>query len=297
MKYFILLAALPLALIGISNAASAASVSAAADSLTVSGCANNGPIGGGVVALHCAGDIHGAIVFPGSANGTYQIGIVARANPVFGILFPNAQVSIDRVVVGTISVTSTSFATYTLNDVVASAGSHLVSIAFTNPYASSRQDLTLYIQSVTITPASSVSTTQPPPSGSPDAYQQQLLNLVNQSRAAGGLGPLTFSAVQSSGTDTCVGSYGHSVHMEQQGQISHDQFPQDICISWSAAGENVGEAGGSEGSAIQALHQQMMAEGPSGGHYRNIMSTTFTTIGIGLFYVNNTLWLTEDFIK
>jgi uncharacterized protein YkwD len=85
--------------------------------------------------------------------------------------------------------------------------------------------------------------------------------------------------------------------MAQVGQISHDQFPQDICIPWSAAGENVGEASGSESAAIQTLHQGMMNEGPSGGHYQNIMSTAFTTVGIGLYYSGNTLWLTEDFVR
>ena len=89
----------------------------------------------------------------------------------------------------------------------------------------------------------------------------------------------------------------HSVHMQQVGQISHDQFPQDICISWSAAGENVGEAAGSENQGIQNLHQQMMNEGPSGGHYQNIMSGQFAIIGIGLYYVNGVLWLTEDFVR
>ena len=85
--------------------------------------------------------------------------------------------------------------------------------------------------------------------------------------------------------------------MAQIGQISHDQFPQDICIPWSAAGENVGEAGGSESAAIQALHQSMISEGPGGGHYQNIMSTTFTTVGIGLYYTSGTLWLTGDFVR
>jgi uncharacterized protein YkwD len=41
----------------------------------------------------------------------------------------------------------------------------------------------------------------------------------------------------------------------------------------------------------------MMDEGPSGGHYHNIMDRAFTTIGIGLYYTNGVLWLTEDFIQ
>ena len=271
------------------------SVSLSANSLSVSGCSDNRPIGDGVVALYCAGDIHGRVTFP-AGSGTYQISVVARGD-LGWVGYPNAQVSVDGAVVGNISVRSASFTTYTLNNVSASAGTHTLKIAFTNDYHSYAQDLNLYIQSVTISPNGAAS---PPPSGStssPDAYQKQLLDLINGSRASGGLSPLTFSSAQSSGNASCVGSYGHSVHMAQVGQISHDQFPQDICLPWSAAGENVGMASGSESQAIQTLHRQMMNEGPTGGHYQNIMSTKFTTVGIGLYYQNNILWLTEDFVR
>jgi uncharacterized protein YkwD len=297
MKYLFLFVSLLAVMIGGSSASSASSVSLSADSLAVRGCSYNGPIGDGVIALYCNGDIHGSIVFPASGNSTYQISIVARGDLVSGVSSPNAQISIDRRVVGNISVTTSSFSTFTLDNVATSAGTHTLKIAFTNDYYSMSQDVNLYVQSITITPNES---TTPPPSNPPtsaDAYQQQLLNLINGSRASGGLPPLTFSAAQSSGSASCVGSYGHSVHMQQVGQISHDQFPGDICIPWTAAGENVGEASGSESSAIQIIHSLMMNEGPSGGHYQNIMSTGFTTVGIGLYYVNNTLWLTEDFVK
>jgi hypothetical protein len=85
--------------------------------------------------------------------------------------------------------------------------------------------------------------------------------------------------------------------MQQVGQISHDQFPQDMCISWSAAGENVGESSGSESQEIQPLYRRMMNEGPAGGHYQNTMRNQFTTIGIGLYYINGVLWLIEDFVR
>jgi len=300
MKSAFVLAALVAAMTGISAPSLASSsVSFPANSLAVSGCPYNGPTGDGGVALYCAGDIHGSVIFP-AGNGSYQINIVARGDLVYG-MYPNAQVWIDGTVVGNISVTTSSYSTFTLDNVSATAGTHVLKIAYTNDYYSALQDQNLYIQSVAITPNGSApapsAAAAANPASSPDAYQQQLLGLINASRAGGGLQPLTFSAEQSSGNANCVGSFGHSVHMQQVGQISHDQFPQDICIPWSAAGENVGEAGGSESQAIQSLHQQMMNEGPSGGHYQNIMSRQFTTIGIGLFHANGVLWLTEDFVR
>lgn len=295
MRSVFVLAASLLAMIASSEAPSASSLSLSADSLSVTGCPYNGPVGGGAVALYCAGDIHGMLTFP-AGNGTYQISIVARGDLIPG-MSPNAQISIDGSVVGNISVTTSTFSTFTLDKVSASAGGHTLRVAYTNDYYSAGQDLNLYIQSITITPNDIAPASSPNPASSPDAYQKQLLDLINGSRAGSGLSPLTFSPAQSSGNANCVGSYGHSVHMQQVGRISHDQFPQDICIPWSAAGENVGSSSGSESQAIQILHRQMMNEGPAGGHYQNIMSTKFTTIGIGLYYINGVLWLTEDFVR
>jgi uncharacterized protein YkwD len=296
MRFVYLLAATAIFAAGFCKASMAASsVSLSAGSLNVTGCSYNGPTGDGSVALYCAGEIYGSVAFP-SGDGTYQISIVARGDLVPG-RFPNAQISIDGSVVGNISVTTASFSPFTLDNVSTSAGPHTLRVAFTNDYYSAGQDLNLYVQSITITPNSGAPTPAPSAATLPDAYQKQLLDLINASRAGSGLSPLTFSAEQSSGNANCVGSYGHSVHMQQVGAISHDQFPQDICIPWSAAGENVGYSSGSEGQAIQILHQQMMNEGPAGGHYQNIMSTKFTTIGIGLYYIKGVLWLTEDFVR
>lgn len=285
-----------LSVAGYCNAPLAASaVSVSADSLNVTGCPFNGTTGDGAVALYCAGEIYGNVAFP-SGNGTYQIGIVARGDPAPG-RFPNAQISIDGSVVGNISVTTATFSSFTLDNVATSAGLHTLRVAFTNDYYAPGQDLNLYVQSITILPNSGADVPAPSAANTPDAYQKQLLDLINASRAGSRLSPLTFSAEQSSGDANCIGSYGHSVHMQQVGSISHDQFPQDICIPWSATGENVGYSSGSESQAIQILHQGMMNEGPSGGHYQNIMSSRFTTIGIGLYYQNGILWLTEDFVK
>jgi uncharacterized protein YkwD len=83
--------------------------------------------------------------------------------------------------------------------------------------------------------------------------------------------------------------------MAQLNTLSHDQFAADVCYPWHSAGENVGMASGTETQAISYLHNQMMAEGSTGGHYQNIMSSTYTTVGIGLYSSNGYTWLTEDF--
>jgi hypothetical protein len=91
--------------------------------------------------------------------------------------------------------------------------------------------------------------------------------------------------------------------MASAGAISHDQFPADICIAYSAAGENVGEAGyGNELTDLQQLDQSMMSEphdtttcSATGNHACNIINPAFHQVGIGIYNVNNQTWLTEDF--
>jgi uncharacterized protein YkwD len=139
--------------------------------------------------------------------------------------------------------------------------------------------------------------------GSQSACIQSMLNILNSDRAAAGVAPLTLNMTETNGTSSCVGSYGHSVHMSQVGSISHDQFPADICIAYSTAGENVGEsASGNELTDLQSLDNQMMAEphtsstcSTTTNHACNIINPAFQQVGIGIYNVNNTTWLTEDF--
>jgi uncharacterized protein YkwD len=139
---------------------------------------------------------------------------------------------------------------------------------------------------------------------------QAALNLINETRAQNGLGPMTLNMTQSTGTGNCVGSIGHSTAMQQSGTIWHTNasYPQasfsaDICVFYHSAGENVGEWSGNELTAIQAIHNTMMNEqhDPAycavyDNHACNILSPVFTQVGIGLVYVGNTVWYTTDFI-
>jgi len=140
--------------------------------------------------------------------------------------------------------------------------------------------------------------------GSQTGCVQAMLNILNNDRAQAGVAPLALSWIQSNGTSSCIGSYGHSVHMAAMNAISHDQFPADVCIPWSSVGENVGMsqsfgAGGTELTDLRTIDQQMMSEphppGCTGNHACNILNPGYHTVGIGIDYVNNTTWLTEDF--
>jgi uncharacterized protein YkwD len=133
------------------------------------------------------------------------------------------------------------------------------------------------------------------------ALANTVLTTINGDRAAHHLAPLALDLHQSA----C--SLSHSVHMAAEGAISHDEFPSDICIEHQTAGENVGVSGGDAQTAIRGIDHSMMSEGPCPhatcsaqeferhGHYLNLMSRTFTRVGIGVYLSGGLTWITEDF--
>jgi uncharacterized protein YkwD len=132
-----------------------------------------------------------------------------------------------------------------------------------------------------------------------------VLALINQARSAAGLPALTVtSGLESS-------SSAHNLKMAAGCGLSH-QCPGEAAIGdretaagvvWTAAGENIGEGGpvASTSAAIAqmavSLTQSMLDEQPpNDGHRMNILSSTFTHVGIAVYRDSSgTVWLTQDF--
>jgi uncharacterized protein YkwD len=133
----------------------------------------------------------------------------------------------------------------------------------------------------------------------------QVLALINQARAAAGLPALTIL----SGLETS--SSRHNLLMAGGCGLSH-QCPGEpplgdretaAGVHWTSAGENVGEGGpvADTPAAIAqmavGLTQSMLNEQPpNDGHRLNILSSSFTHIGIAVYRDSSgTVWLTQDF--
>ena len=94
------------------------------------------------------------------------------------------------------------------------------------------------------------------------------LKFLNLQRNRNGLSRLSLKPVQSVGTSSCVGSYGHSRAMAKSGAIWHvnaqfpkASFPNSICVHFMHAGENVGEsASGNVTGDLLVLANLMMSE-------------------------------------
>jgi uncharacterized protein YkwD len=137
------------------------------------------------------------------------------------------------------------------------------------------------------------------------AAAAQVLALINQARAAAGLPALTVTA----GLD--ASSSAHNLLMAGGCGLSH-QCPGEPAlgaretaagVGWTAAGENIGEGGPVAGTTAAiaqmaaGLTQSMLNEQPpDDGHRLNILSSTFTHIGIAVDRdAAGTVWLTQDF--
>jgi uncharacterized protein YkwD len=152
-------------------------------------------------------------------------------------------------------------------------------------------------------PSPSPAATTAPPSQQTAA--DQVLALINQARAQAGLPAYSFLA----GLDNSAAA--HNARMADGCGLSH-QCPgepalgtreTDAGVTWTAAGENIGEGGPvSDTSAAIAqmavgLTQDMLNEKPpDDGHRLNILSSTFTSIGIAVTIDSSgTVWMTQDF--
>jgi uncharacterized protein YkwD len=148
-----------------------------------------------------------------------------------------------------------------------------------------------------------------PPSSPPPVTQQnsaaaQVLGLINQARAQEGLPPYEVDL------DLMASALRHDLRMEDGCGLSH-QCPHEpdlgaretaAGVHWTSAGENIGEGAlattSSEVTTIAlSLTRQMLNEKPpNDGHRRNLLSHSFTSIGIAVVVDDaGTVWMTQDF--
>ncbi|HEX2850733.1 MAG TPA: CAP domain-containing protein [Acidimicrobiales bacterium] len=123
------------------------------------------------------------------------------------------------------------------------------------------------------------------PAGAYDGgAEQQFVDLINQSRAANGLGALAVRA------EIVPVAEAWTTHLIADGTLSHNpslasQMPSD----WQRIGENVGY-----GSSVDSLHTAFMN---SPGHRANILGD-YNQLGVGVDRDGSgRMWVTVDFLK
>lgn len=162
-------------------------------------------------------------------------------------------------------------------------------------------------------PTSSGATTSPSPKPTtvPSSLpatagaEEQTLAVINKARAANGLPALTRTdgLNHSSAAHNKAMLSGCGLSHNCPGEPDLGARESAAGVSWSSAGENIGEGGATRGSASAVasmavtLTDEMLAEKPpNDGHRQNILSTDFHHIGISVMQdASGTVWLTTDF--
>jgi uncharacterized protein YkwD len=157
------------------------------------------------------------------------------------------------------------------------------------------------------TPASApaVSSVPAAAAGEDGAADSQVLGLINQARASAGLPALTLTTglETSSAKHNLLMAGGCGLSHQCAGEPAIGDRETSAGVNWTAAGENIGEGGPVADTPVAiaqmavGLTQSMLDERPpDDGHRMNILSSTFTHIGIAVYRNSaGTVWLTQDF--
>jgi uncharacterized protein YkwD len=158
----------------------------------------------------------------------------------------------------------------------------------------------------TTQPIKTTQTTQPASNNSTaDGAVQQVLDLINKARATQGLPAYTITAglTRSAASHNSLMASGCGLSHQCSGEAPASDRESAQGVQWNSAGENIGE-GGPAGTSAQdiasmavRLTQDMLNEQPpNDGHRQNILSSSFTHIGIAVQRdAQGTVWLTQDF--
>ncbi len=132
----------------------------------------------------------------------------------------------------------------------------------------------------------------------------QVLALINQARSAAGLPALTITsglnASASKHNATMAGGCGLSHQCPGEPDLGARETAAGV--HWTAAGENIGEGGPVAAStaaiaemAVSLTRAMLNEKPPDDGHRKNILSSSFTHIGIAVSRDSSgTVWLTQD---
>src|SRR5690606_11367005 len=128
----------------------------------------------------------------------------------------------------------------------------------------------------------------PPAAASAATDETAFLNLLNDTRPAHGLRPVTMNSALSydarrwTGQMVSAGKLSHTPETRMTSEV------QRVVPNWQRIGENVGYA-----STVRQLHDALYA---STGH-RNNMLGDYTHVGIGVAYRGGQVWVTFRYVK
>ncbi|SCJ96876.1 uncharacterized protein%2C YkwD family [uncultured Clostridium sp.] len=128
--------------------------------------------------------------------------------------------------------------------------------------------------------------------------ESMIFNKVNEERSKNGLAPLSYNSTMEYYArikSQDMGDRGYFDHNNPEGELITAQMQRNG-VSYSSWGENIAYIGGVSDASTLA-NQFMTNWMNSSGHRANILSSNFTSIGIGVYKVGNTVYATQEFYR
>ena len=126
----------------------------------------------------------------------------------------------------------------------------------------------------------------------------EIFNKVNEERAKAGVPALTYNNTMQKYArikSQDMGDNNYFSHEDLNGNLITTKMKNDG-VSYRAWGENIAYIGGV--SDANALANQFMTNWMnSSGHRANILSTNFSSIGVGVYKIGNKVYATQEFYK
>ncbi|MCI7207488.1 MAG: CAP domain-containing protein, partial [Clostridium sp.] len=128
--------------------------------------------------------------------------------------------------------------------------------------------------------------------------EQAIFNKVNEERTKAGIAPLTYNTTMEKYArikSQDMGDNNYFSHTDLNGNNITTKMKADG-VTYNAWGENIAYIGGVTDPT--ALANQFMTNWMnSQGHKENILSTKFSSIGVGVYKIGNKLYGTQEFYR
>ena len=130
------------------------------------------------------------------------------------------------------------------------------------------------------------------------AVETAIFNKVNEERAKAGVSALTYNTTMQKYArikSQDMGDNNYFSHEDLNGNLITTQMKNDG-VSYNAWGENIAYISGN--LSADALAEQFMTNWMnSSGHRANILSTNFSSIGVGVYKIGNKVYATQEFYR
>ena len=132
-----------------------------------------------------------------------------------------------------------------------------------------------------------------------EQVEQAIFNKVNEERVKAGVAPLSYNTTMEKYArikSQDMGDNNYFSHTDLNGNYITTQMKKDG-VTYNSWGENIAYLGGWGTDPTVLANQFMTNWMNSEGHKKNILSTNFTSIGIGVYKIADKVYATQEFYR